>query len=50
MLRLNVTLELQLNAFRSIHAEERGHGEAKIVDNFRPTQPLNGRTVYKSWN
>ena len=42
-----MTLELQLNAFRWLRAKERGHGGAKIINNFRPTQPLNGRTVYK---
>ena len=37
---------LQLDALRSLQSCERGTAsECPLVDNFRPTMPLNGRVV-----
>ena len=38
-------LTLQLQVFRSVLLHKGG----TLVDNYRPVQPLNGRTVYRSF-
>jgi len=42
--------EPQLDAFRKLHNEPKGTpNNGHISNNFRPTKPLNGRTIYKSF-
>ena len=35
----------QLEAFRTLKAEH-GYEHGKMCNNFRPTQPINGRDIY----
>lgn len=39
----------QLDAFRQLHSNVAGDPDEALVDNDRPVQPLNGRTVLKSF-
>lgn len=41
--------ESQLEVFRHLQAEETPDGTLHLVNNFRPSMPLNGRRVYKNF-
>lgn len=42
--------QTQLNAFRSLNHNAAGLNQEKLVNNYRPVQPINGRVVKRSYD